>query len=156
MAFRKQDSTGNLYLNLDSNMATILQPRRAFTCTHKLFSFRHASTSSSTPFPTRQSIQQLRAAAKEQRESLQEQKVSSGGGPDALFKECLAQIRQRRVDLDPDVTTKPSKVIQALSESELDLTRKVFERIDPAKQVAPNLQHKSHYIDPMWDPFKQV
>jgi len=43
-----------------------------------------------------------------------------------------------------------------LTEAELDLTRKVFERIDPTKKVAPNLQHKDHYIDPMWDPFKSV
>jgi len=84
---------------------------------------------------------------------VQEEKVSPFGSADALFKECLDSIRRHRLQHDPDVDTRPSPTINKLTMEELDITRKIFQRVDPEREVAPRLEHQNHYIDPYWNPF---
>jgi len=83
-------------------------------------------------------------------------KVSPHGTSDALFKECLDRIRQQRFEADPDFDTGGSPVIDKLTADEMEITRKLFQRIDPDREVAPRLEHKDRYIDPYWDPFAKV
>lgn len=73
-----------------------------------------------------------------------------------LFQECLDNIRRAKLEADPDVDTRPSPVIEKLAQDEIELTRKIFQRLDPDQKVTSNLEHKGQYIDPYWSPFKEV
>lgn len=73
-----------------------------------------------------------------------------------LFQECLDDIRRAKLDADPDVDTRLSPVIEKLAQDEVELTRRIFQRIDPTQQVTSNLEHKGQYIDPYWSPFKET
>lgn len=73
-----------------------------------------------------------------------------------LFQECLDAIRREKLKEDPDVDTRPSPVIEKLAQDELELTRRIFRRIDPAEKLTSNLEHKGQHIDPYWSPFKEA
>jgi len=86
-------------------------------------------------------------------------KVSSSGTSDALFHECLEAIRRKRADQEVDSLRElreDSQAITKLREEELELTRKVFRRVDPARDVTSEHEHPEHHIDPYWSPFHKV
>lgn len=87
-----------------------------------------------------------------------ETKVSPRGTADALFQEAIDAIRERRASLEQDevfrqVETAP---ITKLKQDELDLTRKIFQRVDPSQDITSKLGHGGHDIDPYWSPFHKV
>eukprot|EP00921_Rhytidocystis_pertsovi_P011562 GHVQ01018692.1.p1 GENE.GHVQ01018692.1~~GHVQ01018692.1.p1 ORF type:complete len:304 (+),score=34.99 GHVQ01018692.1:140-1051(+) len=67
-------------------------------------------------------------------------KVSDRGSTSALFDECIDHLRTAQLQLDPDVDTLPSPVIQKLTSDEISLTKRLFQRIDPNRQVVPSLE----------------
>jgi len=85
-------------------------------------------------------------------------KVSASGSSDALFQETLDAVRQRRteLDLDPIFNQVETSAITKLKQDELELTRKVFARVDPTRDLTSDLKHGEHDIDPYWNPFQQV
>eukprot|EP00928_Gymnodinium_smaydae_P009164 TRINITY_DN13394_c0_g1_i1.p1 TRINITY_DN13394_c0_g1~~TRINITY_DN13394_c0_g1_i1.p1 ORF type:complete len:364 (-),score=69.96 TRINITY_DN13394_c0_g1_i1:96-1187(-) len=95
----------------------------------------------------------------EARIPLYETKVSPRGTSDALFQECLDKIRQKKAKHQADSyrsLTVDSKEITQLKEEELELTRKIFKRIDPAGDMTSDHAHAEHHIDPYWNPFHKV
>ncbi|PFH35387.1 putative ribosomal protein S18 [Besnoitia besnoiti] len=87
---------------------------------------------------------------------LQFTKVSEKGTADALFAECLDSIRHRRFELDPDVDNRSSEAVEKLTQEERAIATMIFQRVDPERKIAPRLETRGHYIDPLWDPFKRV
>lgn len=85
-------------------------------------------------------------------------KVSPSGSSDALFQEAIDAVRQRRaeLELDPVYHQMETSAITKLKQDELELTRKVFARVDPEKNLTSDLSHGGHDIDPYWNPFQQV
>lgn len=85
-------------------------------------------------------------------------KVSSSGTPDALFQECIDAIRTKRasLELDPVYQQVETGAITKLKQDELELTRKIFQRVDPGRNVTSDLAHAGHHIDPYWSPFNKV
>jgi len=85
-------------------------------------------------------------------------KVSASGSSDALFQEAIDAVRQRRaeLELDPVYNQVETSAITKLKQDELELTRKVFARVDPEKNLTSDLSHGGHDIDPYWNPFQQV
>ncbi|EPT32106.1 ribosomal protein S18, putative [Toxoplasma gondii ME49] len=88
--------------------------------------------------------------------TLQFTKVSEKGTADALFAECLESIRHRRFKLDPDVDNRSSEAVEKLTQEERAIAEKIFQRVDPERKIAPRLESRGCYIDPLWDPFKRV
>mmetsp|Transcript_36861 Transcript_36861/g.78218 ORF Transcript_36861/g.78218 Transcript_36861/m.78218 type:complete len:398 (-) Transcript_36861:33-1226(-) len=83
-------------------------------------------------------------------------KVSPKGSSDAAFQELIHSIRQRRQDLDSATASGPSDGITKLKQDEIELTRKVFQRVDPDRDVTSDLSAAGHDIDPYWNPFAEV
>lgn len=85
-------------------------------------------------------------------------KVSQAGTADALFQEAIDAVRQRRaeLELDPVYQQIETSAITKLKQDELELTRKVFQRVDPERDLTSDLKHAGHDIDPYWTPFNQV
>lgn len=87
-------------------------------------------------------------------------KVSKDGSPDALFQDCIDAIRRKRASLHQDGFdlrgVKPNAAITQLKEDELEITRKIFRRVDPERDVTSDVSHGGHHIDPYWDPFHRV
>lgn len=85
-------------------------------------------------------------------------KVSESGTADALFQEALDAIRQQRCQLeeDPVYQQMETAAVTKLKQDELELTRKVFARVDPGRDLTSDLKYKGHEIDPYWNPFGQV
>lgn len=85
-------------------------------------------------------------------------KVSPSGSSDALFQEAIDAIRQKRAEfeLDPVYQKMETSAITKLKQDELELTRKVFQRVDPERNLTSDLSHAGHNIDPYWSPFPQV
>lgn len=85
-------------------------------------------------------------------------KVSPRGTADALFQEAIDTLRERRASLEQDevfqqVDTGP---VTKLKQDELELTRKIFQRVDPSRDLTSQLSHAGHDIDPYWSPFHKV
>jgi ribosomal protein S18 len=85
-----------------------------------------------------------------------ETKLSGHGSHDALFKECLDAIRQTKHKVSPNVDTVGSDVIFQLTQDELELTRKIFQRLDPEQKVTSRLSDHGHFVDPYWSPFTKA
>lgn len=69
----------------------------------------------------------------------------------------LPQIRQSRVERDPDVHNARSPVIEKLTQQETDITRTLFERLDESAHTQEErIARREHNIDPYWDPFRHV
>eukprot|EP00930_Biecheleria_cincta_P070916 TRINITY_DN58486_c0_g1_i1.p1 TRINITY_DN58486_c0_g1~~TRINITY_DN58486_c0_g1_i1.p1 ORF type:complete len:378 (+),score=56.17 TRINITY_DN58486_c0_g1_i1:77-1135(+) len=85
-------------------------------------------------------------------------KVSESGSADALLQEAVDAVRSRRSQLELDRTfrDKDTSAITKLKQDELELTRKIFRRIDPTGDLTSNLSHAGHDIDPYWNPFSNV
>lgn len=85
-------------------------------------------------------------------------KVSPRGTSDALFQEAIDAIRGRRASLEHDEAFKQVETgaITKLKQDELELTRKIFQRVDPSRDLTSELSHKGHDIDPYWSPFRKV
>jgi ribosomal protein S18 len=87
-----------------------------------------------------------------------ETKVSSRGTADALFQEAIDAIRERRASLETDETFSQVETgaITKLKQDELELTRKIFQQVDPSRDITSELQHGGNDIDPYWSPFNKV
>eukprot|EP00927_Polykrikos_kofoidii_P053541 TRINITY_DN48150_c0_g1_i1.p1 TRINITY_DN48150_c0_g1~~TRINITY_DN48150_c0_g1_i1.p1 ORF type:complete len:391 (+),score=46.13 TRINITY_DN48150_c0_g1_i1:82-1254(+) len=87
-------------------------------------------------------------------------KVSPGmGTADSLFQECLKEIRNQRAKEQRSSETdlyKDPKQITDLKQDELELTRKIFRRLDPTKDMTSEMEHEGHHIDPYWSPWYHV
>lgn len=86
-------------------------------------------------------------------------KVSPSGSADALFQECIGAIRQRRAELhqDPVFQNVETGAVTKLKQDELELTRKIFQRLDPSRDMTSvESHHAEHNIDPYWSPFHNV
>lgn len=85
-------------------------------------------------------------------------KVSESGTSEALFQECIDAVRQRRAELhmDPAERVKDTGAITELKQDEIELTRKIFQRVDPSRDVTSDLAYKGHDIDPYWSPFNKI
>jgi ribosomal protein S18 len=86
-------------------------------------------------------------------------KVSPSGTSDALFQECLDAIRRKRAEQEVDShreLQQDSQAITQLREEELELTRKVFRRVDPGRDLTSDHEHLDNHIDPYWSPFHKV
>lgn len=127
----------------------MLSPRHA-ACTWHGFSARCASSSSKSKIGDGRSEKDARL--------LLDTKVSSSGSPDALFQDCINAVRQQRarLELDPIYKNVETEAITKLKQDELELTRKVFARVDPTRDVTSDLNHGAHHIDPYWNPFNKV
>ncbi|VWU50738.1 mitochondrial ribosomal protein S18 precursor, putative [Hepatocystis sp. ex Piliocolobus tephrosceles] len=90
-------------------------------------------------------------------EKVQDVKVSKETSSSALFNECLEKLYNMKKDLDKDsVEYENSAVIEELNKEELKITKNIFERINKKKKHVSNLSYKDIYIDPYWNPFKEV
>lgn len=87
-----------------------------------------------------------------------ETKVSSRGTADALFQEAIDAIRERRASLETDETFSQVETgaITKLKQDELELTRKIFQQVDPSRDITSELQYGGNDIDPYWSPFNKV
>lgn len=85
-------------------------------------------------------------------------KVSERGTSDALFQECIDAVRSRKalLELDPAYKQIDTGAITKLKQDELELTRKIFQRVDPGKDLTSDLAHSGNDIDPYWSPFRNV
>lgn len=83
-------------------------------------------------------------------------KVSESGGPDALFQEAIDAVRQNRAKLELNRVYTATPAVTKLKQDELELTRKVFQRVDPDRDLTSDLSVGSHDIDPYWNPFTKV
>lgn len=85
-------------------------------------------------------------------------KVSPSGSADALFQECIGAIREQRAHLETDDVYQnvETGAITKLKQDELELTRKIFARVDPSQDLTSDLKHGGHEIDPYWSPFRKV
>ncbi|KJP86646.1 ribosomal protein S18 [Plasmodium fragile] len=89
--------------------------------------------------------------------NLEDIKVSKETSSNALFDECLEQIYKKKRQVDKNsVEYDVSPVIEELSKEEIKLTRAIFRRIDGGKKNISHLSYKDIYIDPYWNPFKEV
>ncbi|ANQ06420.1 Ribosomal protein S18 [Plasmodium coatneyi] len=89
--------------------------------------------------------------------TLEDIKVSKETSSNALFDECLEEIYRKKKQVDKNsVEYDVSPVIEELSREEIKLTRDIFKRIDEKKKNISHLNYKDIYIDPYWNPFKEV
>ncbi|GAW82848.1 hypothetical protein, conserved [Plasmodium gonderi] len=90
-------------------------------------------------------------------ENLENIKVSKETSSNALFDECLEEIYKMKKKVDKDsVEYDISPVIEELNKEEIKITKNIFERINKKKKHISNLSYKDIYIDPYWNPFKEV
>ncbi|CXI17514.1 mitochondrial ribosomal protein S18 precursor, putative [Plasmodium berghei] len=90
-------------------------------------------------------------------EQVEEVKVSKEICSNALFNECLEELYKMKKKVDSNsVEYDNSPVIDELNKEELKITRNIFERINKKKKHVSNLSYKDIYIDPYWNPFKEV
>lgn len=93
---------------------------------------------------------------------MQTTKLSKHGNADSLFLDCLDRIRHARQHIQSaeeeggGVRTKESPQIEELTRIEKSIIYKILKRVDPAQEVATNLEYSGDYIDPFWNPFKPV
>jgi ribosomal protein S18 len=59
-------------------------------------------------------------------------------------------------ETDAVFQTVDTGAITKLKQDELELTRKIFARVDPSQDLTSNLNHAGHDIDPYWSPFRKV
>lgn len=89
-----------------------------------------------------------------------ETKVSPSGSPDALFEECIAAVRDTRARLQLDTgvlgAREETEAVTKLKQDELELTRKIFQRVDGEGQMTSGYEFQGHHIDPYWNPFNKV
>eukprot|EP00933_Yihiella_yeosuensis_P072714 TRINITY_DN81205_c0_g1_i1.p1 TRINITY_DN81205_c0_g1~~TRINITY_DN81205_c0_g1_i1.p1 ORF type:complete len:348 (+),score=74.39 TRINITY_DN81205_c0_g1_i1:30-1073(+) len=85
-------------------------------------------------------------------------KVSQSGSADALLQDAVDSVRARRAELELDRAFRQvdTAAVTKLKQDELELTRKIFQRVDPTEKSTSNLSHAGHDIDPYWNPFAQV
>lgn len=84
-------------------------------------------------------------------------KVSKESSRNALFDECLEELYRKKKQIDKDsVEYDNSPVIEDLTREELKITKNIFERINGKKKHVSNLSYNDIYIDPYWNPFKEV
>ncbi|CAE8633789.1 unnamed protein product, partial [Polarella glacialis] len=85
-------------------------------------------------------------------------KVSQSGSADALLQEAVDAVRAQRASLELDgaFRLKETGAITKLKQDEIELTRKIFRRVDPTGSITSNLSHAGHGIDPYWNPFTPV
>lgn len=84
-------------------------------------------------------------------------KVSASNSQDALFQDAIDAVRQRRAELDADpVYQLTTDAITKLKQDELALTRKIFKRVDPDRDVTSDMAYGGHDVDPYWNPFTNV
>ncbi|KYN95227.1 mitochondrial ribosomal protein S18 precursor, putative [Plasmodium reichenowi] len=89
--------------------------------------------------------------------SLEDVKVSKENSCNALFDECLEELYRMKKKVDKEsVEYDNSPVIEELNREELKITRNIFERINKKKKHVSNLSYKDIYIDPYWNPFKDI
>ncbi|SBS89301.1 mitochondrial ribosomal protein S18 precursor, putative [Plasmodium malariae] len=90
-------------------------------------------------------------------EKLEEVKVSNETSCNALFDECFEELYRMKKEVDKDsVEYDNSPVIEELNREEIRITKNIFERINKKKKHVSNLSYKDIYIDPYWNPFKEV
>lgn len=90
-------------------------------------------------------------------ESMEAIKISKENSSNALFDECLENLYQMKRELDTEsVEYDNSPVIEEMTKEELKITKKIFERVNKKKKPISTFSCKDIYIDPYWDPFKQV
>lgn len=67
-------------------------------------------------------------------------------------------VRESRAkqELDPVFQEEFTGPITKLKQDELELTRKIFNRLDPGRDVTSDRSHGEHDIDPYWSPFSRV
>lgn len=93
---------------------------------------------------------------------MQMKKVSKHGSTNSLFLDCLDRIRDARRYIEEDaengagIRTQRSPEIEELTKIEKSIIYKVLKRVDPTKEVAPNLEFSGDYIDPYWSPFRAI
>jgi len=93
---------------------------------------------------------------------LQETKVSASGSADSLLQELVNGVRERRAALsleaDAGFRQLDTKAIAKLKQDEIELTRKIFARVDPQRDTTADFggHEIKHNIDPYWNPFHQV
>lgn len=103
---------------------------------------------------------------------MQETKVSPSGSADSMLQELMDGVRQRRAMLGGSAQERAqmgdvgfrqpvwedTDAIKKLKQDEIELTRKIFARVDPRSDAVSNLQGAAarHNIDPYWSPFHQV
>ncbi|CAA9990154.1 mitochondrial ribosomal protein S18 precursor, putative [Plasmodium knowlesi strain H] len=89
--------------------------------------------------------------------TLEDIKISKEVCSNALFDECLEEIYRKKKEVDKkSVEYHVSPVIEELSREEIKLTRDIFKRIDEKNKNISHLNYKDIYIDPYWNPFKEV
>ncbi|GAB68327.1 hypothetical protein PCYB_132020 [Plasmodium cynomolgi strain B] len=90
--------------------------------------------------------------------SLEDVKVTKETSSNALFDECLEEIYRKKKQVDKNsVEYDVSPVIEELSREEIKLTGDIFKRINEKKKNISHLNYKDIiYIDPYWNPFKEV
>lgn len=81
-------------------------------------------------------------------------KVSERSSADALFQEQIDRLRHKRAELELGSTR--SGPIEKLQQDEIELTRKIFARADPERDLTTDMAHQAHGIDPYWNPFNEV
>ncbi|CAD2087936.1 mitochondrial ribosomal protein S18 precursor, putative [Plasmodium vinckei brucechwatti] len=90
-------------------------------------------------------------------EQVEEVKVSKEVCSNALFNECLEELYKMKKKVDSSsVEYDNSPAIDELNKEELKITKNIFERINKKKKHVSNLSYKDIYIDPYWNPFKEV
>lgn len=88
---------------------------------------------------------------------LEKIKVSKESSRNALFDECLEELYRKKKEVDKEsVEYDNSPVIEELTREELKITKNIFERINEKKKHVSNLSYKDIYVDPYWNPFKEV
>lgn len=93
---------------------------------------------------------------------MQEAKVSHRGTSDSLVQELVNGVRARRAALsaesDPGFRQLDTLPIAKLKQDEIELTRKIFARVDAERDVTSDSKKYEikHNIDPYWSPFHQV
>lgn len=101
---------------------------------------------------------------------MQETKVSASGSADSLLQELVDGVRRRRALLTQDGSGSgldmkagfnqhlDTNAIVKLKQDEIELTRKIFARVDPTGNAISDLSGPAakHNIDPYWSPFHQV
>ncbi|CRH03763.1 mitochondrial ribosomal protein S18 precursor, putative [Plasmodium relictum] len=88
---------------------------------------------------------------------LEDVKVSKENSCNALFDECLEELYKMKRKIDKEsVEYDNSPVIEELNKEEIKITKNIFERINKKKKHVSHLSYKDIYIDPYWNPFKEV
>ncbi|SBS87106.1 mitochondrial ribosomal protein S18 precursor, putative [Plasmodium ovale] len=88
---------------------------------------------------------------------MEDVKVSKENSANALFDECFEELYKMKKKIDTEsVEYDTSTVIEELNKEELKITKNIFERVNKKKKHVSELSYKDIYIDPYWNPFKEV